>query len=189
MGRERGVTVTFFFFSRPQTPHGQCNCYNRNCLRRRLVSFVRNGVYNLISQPVSMGFPLYYFVEAAKGCLCKQVQKIKQNSKMKICLHQRQGLKVLSANHGEERCVGISHVPPGPRVFVLGQLCAGGFIFYYLVPRGFRLGNEWLQWEHNSLNKNKNNNRIKQTKQYFSNGLKLNVCPEETYGVTDGNIF
>ena len=67
------MTVTFFFFSRPQTPHGQCNYSNRNFLRRRLVSFVRNGVYNLTSQPVSMGFPLYYFVEAAKGFLCKQV--------------------------------------------------------------------------------------------------------------------
>ena len=51
------------------------------------------------------------------------------------------------------------------------------------------MGNEWLLWEHNSLNKNKNNNRITQTKQYFLNGLKLNVCPEETYEVTDGNIF
>ena len=26
---------TFFSFSRFQTPHGQCDRYNRNCLRRR----------------------------------------------------------------------------------------------------------------------------------------------------------
>ena len=40
MGRERGVNFSSFLlifnFSRSQSPHGQCNRYNRSCLRLRL---------------------------------------------------------------------------------------------------------------------------------------------------------